>query len=147
MQRPWRLRFAEEDVGWTPAVDVMRVLMAADEDGAPVLREKASAILKALHTHGYVERYAQSYRVALPSLASHFKILRDEMDLDSELAESHQENESRAHWQHDTGGVILRFGRRGQRVGRQTLRRSKPMLSAEHRMGVIVLLHGSSTDD
>ena len=43
--RPWEdhatalaIAFAEKDVGWTPAGDVMRVLMAADEDGAPVRR-------------------------------------------------------------------------------------------------------------
>ena len=93
--RPWEdhatalaVAFSNMDAGWTPVGDVMRVLMAADEDGAPVPRKEANAILKALHTHGYVERHAQSYRAALPSLASHFKLLREEMDSDSELAQA-----------------------------------------------------------
>ena len=72
--------FSDAGEGWTPVDAVMRVLMAADEHGAPVLWEQANAMLKALHVHGYVERRAQSYRPALPSLASHFAALRDEMD-------------------------------------------------------------------
>ena len=72
--------FSEASEGWTPVDEVMRVLMAADEHGAPVQWEQANAMLKALHVHGYVERRAQSYRPALPSLASHFAALRLEMD-------------------------------------------------------------------
>ena len=72
--------FFDADEGWTPVDNVIRVLMASDEFGAPVQREEANAMLKALRTQGYIEFHAQSCRPALPSLASHFAALRNEMD-------------------------------------------------------------------
>ena len=72
--------FSDGGAGWTPVGDVMRVLTAADEHGAPVGWEQADAMLKALRTLGFVEFRAPCYRPALPSLASHFAALRDEMD-------------------------------------------------------------------
>ena len=82
--------FSDADEGWTPVDDVMRVLMAADEYGAPVPREVADAMLKALRIHGYIEFHAQSCRPALPSLASHFAALRNEMDPRSQSVQAIQ---------------------------------------------------------
>lgn len=81
---------AFSDAGWTPVDDVLRVLMAADEHGASVPRERANAMLKALRTHEYVERHAQSYRLALPSLADHLAALRQETDPRSQTAQAIQ---------------------------------------------------------
>ena len=72
--------FAEDGEGWTPADDVRRVLMAADESGDRVKKKKVNAILKSLRAYGYVERRNQFYRLTLPSLAGHFKELRREVD-------------------------------------------------------------------
>ena len=82
--------FSNADEGWTPVDDVMRVLMAADEHGASVQWEKADAMLKALRTQGYIEFHAQRYRPALPSLASHFAALRNEMDPRSQAVQAIQ---------------------------------------------------------
>lgn len=81
---------AFSDAAWTPVDDVLRVLMAADEHGAPVPREQANAMLNALRTHEYVERHAQSYRLALPSLADHLAALRQETDPRSQTAQAIQ---------------------------------------------------------
>ena len=53
--------------------------MAADDAGDPV-KKKATSILNALRAHGYVEHHNQRYRLTLPSLAAHFKDLRQELD-------------------------------------------------------------------
>ena len=68
--------FSDDGEGWTPADDVRQVLMAADDAGDPVKKKKVNAMLNSLRTHGYIERRNQFYRLALPSLAEHFKELR-----------------------------------------------------------------------
>ena len=85
--RPWEDHwtalahaFSDDDEGWTPADDVRQVLMAADDTGDPVKKKKATSILNALRAHGYVEHRNQFYRLTLPSLADHFKELRQEMN-------------------------------------------------------------------
>ena len=90
MRPPWQMRSPNQGVDWTPVDDVIRVLMAAEEHGTPVQWETANTILNALRTHGYVERHAQSYRPALPSLASHFAALRGEMDPRSQSVQAIQ---------------------------------------------------------
>ena len=72
--------FSDDGEGWTPADDVRQVLMAADDAGDPVKKKKVNAMLNSLRAHGYVEHRNQLYRLALPSLADHFKELRREMD-------------------------------------------------------------------
>ena len=72
--------FSDDGEGWTPADDVRQVLMAADDAGDPVKKKKVNAILNSLRAHGYVEHRNQFYRLALPSLVSHFQELRREMD-------------------------------------------------------------------
>ncbi len=98
---PWAdhataLANAFADAGWTPMADAMRVLMAADESGAPVSWENADSMLKTLHTLGYVEFQAQSCRPALPSLVGHFAALRREMDPRSQAAQAIRKTKAQA---------------------------------------------------
>ena len=85
--RPWEDHwtalahaFSDDGEGWTPADDVRQVLMAAGDAGDPVKKKQAASILNALRAHGYVEHRNQRYRLTLPSLAAHFKDLRQELD-------------------------------------------------------------------
>ena len=81
--RPWAHHlaalaraFAAEQDGWTPAADVHRALMAADDFGEPVEGRTATAVLEALCRNGYVELRAGACRPALPSLSAHFEAIR-----------------------------------------------------------------------
>ena len=86
--RPWAHHitalaqaFSNERDGWTPVADVKRTLMAADDFGDPVNVEMATAILKELCSHGYVEQYAGACRPVLPSLLAHFAAIRHQLPL------------------------------------------------------------------
>ena len=85
--RPWEDHwtalahaFSDDAEGWTPADAVRQVLMAADDAGDSVKKKQVNAMLNSLRAHGYVEYRNQFYRLTLPSLADHFKELRQEMD-------------------------------------------------------------------
>ena len=95
--------FGEDHAGWTPSDHARQVLMATDDASNPVKKKKANAILKALCTHGYVERHTQFYRLTLPSLAGHFGELRGDMDPQSQAMRAIQAalSERDVHARHD----------------------------------------------
>lgn len=81
--RPWAHHmtalaqaFSNERDGWTPVADVKRALVASDDFGDPVDGGTATTMLKELCANGYVEQYAGACRPVLPSLSSHFKVIR-----------------------------------------------------------------------
>ena len=84
--QPWRqhstaLSLAFADTEWTQASTVKLALMASDDHGDPVDAQAASDIVKDLCDNGYVElRPGGKCRPALPSLASHFRTVRQGLD-------------------------------------------------------------------
>ena len=73
---------------WAATSDVKQALMASDDFGEPVDRRCATAILRQLCAHGYVEQRAGACRPALPSLASHFEDIRHNFAPDNEVVQA-----------------------------------------------------------
>ena len=85
--RPWSTHtaalahaFASNGNGWTPIEDVLTVLMASDNRGAPVEENAARAVFDEMCASGYIDEEVDACRLSLPSLTSHFEEIRRKMN-------------------------------------------------------------------
>ena len=77
--------FEKPDRGSTRTSRVKRALSTFDNDGDVVAGATASAMVKELRAHGYIESNGAFCRPALPSMASHFRQLLADARQDDEV--------------------------------------------------------------
>ena len=77
--------FGQGCENWTPIDDIVPVLMASDNYGRAVDERAATAIVEQLCAFGYVEERNGAFRPTLPSLSSHFALMRHDAKEDNKV--------------------------------------------------------------